>query len=94
MANIPVEGRAPITRKGFAMNEQTDATLAAIGKGATYVGGSAAFFGGLSANDLAALAGIVGLVVGLVMQWYFSRRKDQREAAEHLARMETYRHGE
>jgi membrane associated rhomboid family serine protease len=74
------------------MNEQTDATLAAVGKGATYLGSGAAFLGGLSANDIAALAGIVGLVVGLLMQWYFGWRKDARESAEHRARMEAYRH--
>lgn len=73
------------------MNEQTDATLAAVGKTATYVGGGTAFLGGLSANDIAALAGVVGVLVGLVMQWYFSRRKDQRELAEHRERMKGYR---
>lgn len=33
---------------------------------------------------------IIGLIVGvsgLVMQWYFNRRRDKREQAEHEARM-------
>lgn len=74
-----------------AVHEHVDATLITVGKVSTVVGGGTAFVGGLSANDIAALAGIVGLIVGLSMQWYFSRRKDRRETAEHEARMASYR---
>ena len=73
------------------VQEHADATLITVGKVSTIVGGGTAFVGGLSANDIAALAGIVGLIVGLSMQWYFSRRKDRRETAEHDARMASYR---
>lgn len=75
------------------MNAHSDATLAAAGKTATVVGGGTAFIGGLSANDIAAIAGVVGVVVGLLMQWYFSRRKDQREMDEHRARMKEFSDG-
>lgn len=75
------------------MNEQTDAALAAAGKVVTGVGGGTAFLGGLSANDIAAFAGVVGMVIGLVVQWYFSRRKDQREMEEHRQRMRGYGDG-
>jgi len=74
------------------VNEQADASLVAVGKVATVVGGSTAFIGGLSASELAAYSGIAGMIVGLLIQWYYSRRKDRREAAEHHARMEGYRH--
>ncbi|HDS1582177.1 TPA: hypothetical protein QEL15_004295 [Stenotrophomonas maltophilia] len=76
------------------MNEQTDAALAAAGKVVTGVGGGTAFLGGLSANDIAAFAGVVGMVIGLAVQWYFSRRKDQRELAEHRARMKGFDNGQ
>jgi len=87
-----------------AVQENADATLITVGKVSTIVGGSTAFVGGLSASDLAAFAGIAGMAVGLFIQWYYTRRKDRREAArdaergrreavEHAARMESYRHG-
>lgn len=89
------------------MNEQTDVTLAAAGKVATIVGGGTAVLGGMSANEIAAWVGVIGVVVGLLMQWYFSRRtqqyndylkalaaeRDAREREEHAARMEGYRNG-
>ena len=76
-----------------AVHEHADSTLITVGKVSTIVGGGTAFIGGLSASDLAAFAGIAGMAVGLLIQWYYTRRKDRREAAEHAARMEGYRNG-
>lgn len=73
------------------MNEQTEITMAGVAKGITYTSGAGAFLGGVSANDIASRLGIIGVVAGLAMQWYFNRRKDKRETAEHEARMSNYR---
>lgn len=73
------------------MNEQTEITMAGVAKGITYTSGAGAFLGGVSANDIASWLGIIGVIAGLAMQWYFNRRKDKRETAEHEARMADYR---
>lgn len=64
-----------------------DAVGVAAGKVGTYGGGASAFVFGLSASEFAAFVGAVVAVVGLAVQWYFNRRRDRREQAEHLARM-------
>ena len=68
-----------------------DAVGVATGKVGAYGGGASAFFFGLTANELAALGGIVVGVLGLLVQWYFSRRRDRREHEEFIARMRQYR---
>lgn len=68
-----------------------DAVGVAAGKVGAYGGGASAFFFGLTANELAALAGIVVGVLGLLVQWYFNRRRDRREHEEFIARMRQYR---
>ena len=62
-----------------------------VGKTATYGGGASAFFFGLSANEVAALGGLLVAVVGLCVQVYYHRRQGQREAEDHFARMRQLR---
>lgn len=61
--------------------DAADALGVLVGKTATYSGGSAAFLFGLSANELAAVGGLVIAVIGLCVQWYYNHRRDRREAA-------------
>jgi hypothetical protein len=68
-----------------------DAVGVAAGKVGTYGGGASAFVFGLTANEFAALGGIVVGVLGLLVQWYFNRRRDRREQAEFEARMAALR---
>jgi hypothetical protein len=44
---------------------------------ATYGGAGSAIFGGLTANEFAAVAGVVIGVIGLLVNWYYK--------AQHLA---------
>jgi len=67
-----------------------DAVGVAAGKVGTYGGGTSALVFGLSASEFAAFVGAVVAVVGLAVQWYFNRRRDRREQAEHVARMKAY----
>lgn len=79
------------------MLRDADAVGVAVGKFGTYGGGASALFFGLTANELAALCGIVVGVLGLLVQWYYNRRRDRREQAEFEARLRQYqagRHGE
>ncbi|WP_281915663.1 holin [Caldimonas thermodepolymerans] len=73
------------------MRDQLDAAAIEGGKVATYGGGASAVLFGLTANELAALGGIVVGVLGLLVQWYYNRRRDRREQAEFEARMAAFR---
>lgn len=53
----------------------------------TYGGGASAVIGGFSMTDWAALAGIIGMAVGLALQAYFGWLRNEREQREHAARM-------
>lgn len=69
------------------MNGHTDEVALVAAKTATYGGGASAVVFGLSANELAALVGAAVAVLGLAMQWYFSRQRDRREAEYHRLRV-------
>ena len=58
-----------------------------VGKVASIGGGTSALVFGLSANEVAALAGIAIGVLGLLVQWHYNRLRDRRETADHKARM-------
>ena len=45
----------------------------------TQVGAMTAFFGGLSANEVAAYGGLLVGFLGLVMNWYYKAKADRRE---------------
>lgn len=75
------------------MQERIDVIGATVGKVGAVGGGASALFFGLTANELAALCGIVVGVLGLLVQWYYNRRRDRREQAEHEARMRSLQSG-
>lgn len=64
-----------------------DATIAAAGSKATYAGASTSVAGWLLSSEAAALCGIILGVVGLLVNYWFRRREDQRQQIEHEARM-------
>ena len=69
------------------MAEQTDAIGVAVGKTAAYGGATSAFLFGLSANEVAALLGVVVGVIGLFVQWFYNRRRDKREQELHAVKL-------
>lgn len=73
------------------LRDQSDAIGVAVGKAGAYGGGASAFFFGLTANEFAALSGVIVAVIGLAVQWFYNRRRDRRESAEFDARMSRYR---
>lgn len=73
------------------MNEHSDAIAVAVGKTATYSGGASAFVFGLTANELAAIGGLLVAAIGICIQWYYGRRRDRRETEYHTARLERLR---
>lgn len=68
-----------------------EAGIAAIASKATYGGGTVAVIGGMTANELAAIGGLFCAVVGLVVQWYYKRKSDRREAELHDERLRDLR---
>lgn len=73
------------------LKDQIDALGVGVGKAGAYGGGASAFFFGLTANEFAAVTGVVIAVVGLAVQWFYNRRRDRREQAEFEAKMERMR---
>lgn len=70
----------------------TEATIATVANKVTYAGGTTAVVGGMSANEWAALGGLVVAIVGLAVQWYYKRKADKRDAELHEARLRDLRH--
>lgn len=76
------------------MQEKTDAIAVAVGKTATYSGGASAFVFGLTANELAAIGGLFVAMIGVCIQWFYGRRRDNREAEFHVARLKRLDEGD
>jgi hypothetical protein len=71
--------------------DAVDAMGVLVGKTAAYGGGASAFVFGLSANEVAALGGLLVAVIGLCVQWYYNHRRDRREQAESAERISNLR---
>lgn len=56
----------------------TDSTLASIGSKITWAGAATSIGSFLLSSAGAALVGILGVIIGLIIQWYFKRREDSR----------------
>lgn len=66
-------------------DQAAEATVAAIANKVTYAGGTTAFLGGVSANEIAAFGGLLVAVIGLLVQWYYKRKDDRRKGELHSA---------
>lgn len=71
--------------------EAFDVAAAASGAKATYGGAGTTVLGWWLSSEAAVLMGIVIGVSGLLVQWYYSHRRDQREEARHQREMERKR---
>lgn len=61
-----------------AIQMATDSTLASIGTKITWAGAATSVGSFLLSSAGAALVGILGVIIGLVIQWYFKRKEDAR----------------
>jgi hypothetical protein len=73
-----------------ATSQALDATIATIGWNTTKVGTVTTVGAFLLSSQGAALVGICLGVVGLLVQWFYRRKQDRREQAEHDRRMALY----
>lgn len=70
------------------MRDQVDAAAIVVGKAGAYGGGATAVVAGLTANELAAIVGAMCAVLGLLVQWNYTRRRRKREDAAELRERE------
>lgn len=61
----------------------TDAAIAAAAQKWTVGGGLSAVVGGVTANQIAAIGGLVVAILGVMVQVYFKHRDDKRKAEAH-----------
>jgi len=64
---------------------------ASIAQKVTTAGAAAGFLGWLSQVNWVGLTGALVAIAGLLMNWYFQRRRDRREADESAARIQALR---
>jgi hypothetical protein len=69
------------------MHEQIDSFLAWVSRIVAQVGGWGAFISWLLSEKGIALIGVGIGLAGLALQFYFQRKRDRREEAEHGKRM-------
>lgn len=63
-------------------SQAIDISIAAVGSKTTYVGAGVTGLGWFLSNQFFGLMGVLIAVAGLLMNWHFKRRADQRTAAE------------
>jgi len=68
-------------------DQAAEATIAAVANKVTYAGGGAAFWGGITANTIAAMGGLLVAFLGLSVQWYYKHKEDRRRDELHKRRM-------
>lgn len=64
-------------------DQAAEATIAAVAQKVVYGGGGVAFFGGLTANEIAAFGGLFIAFLGLLVQVYFKVLDNRRKAELH-----------
>lgn len=71
----------------MALTPETSDAAASAAMKTTMVGAGVLSFGGITANDLAVIVGLVLTVCGFLINLWFQWRRDRRERLEHEARM-------
>ncbi len=69
------------------MDESQQAALAAIGSKATYGGAGTSVAAWAVSSESGIIIGIVIGLAGLLVNWYYQRKRDMREDAESQHRM-------
>jgi hypothetical protein len=65
--------------------------MANVGSKTTYGGASVTTVSAFTANEIGVFVGIVIGIAGFLMNWYYSRKRDRREEAEHEMRLQEIR---
>jgi hypothetical protein len=73
--------------KGRTLKEHIEAVAAALGLKPVFGGATMSFMGWVFSSAGAAWCGAFIAFVGLLMNFYFTRKKDKREQEAHDARM-------
>lgn len=64
-----------------------DVAIATVANKIAVGGGTAALFGGVTANDLLTFLGAMAAISGALVNWYYRRRADRRDRELHEAQL-------
>jgi hypothetical protein len=67
--------------------QSIEATIAAAASKTTYGGATTSVVGWLLSSEFGMVAGLLIAIAGLGTNWWFQRKRDRREQAEHERRM-------
>lgn len=73
--------------KNVIAEKAVESVLPSIANKVTYGGGLIAFFGGLTATDIAAYGGLLMALIGLIFNTYYKIKEDRRAEQLHKAQM-------
>jgi putative exporter of polyketide antibiotics len=62
-------------------DEATEAAIAGVAQKVSFGAGTAAVYGGLTANEIAAFGGLLVAIVGVIVQWVYKRKENRRGIA-------------
>lgn len=71
-----------------------ETALAAVGSKATYTGATATTFGWVLSSEFGIAVGVLIGILGFLLNWYYSRKRDQREQAAHAVLMRFHKESE
>lgn len=73
----------------FSLEQEAgDTLLAAVGSKATYTGAGTTTFSWMFSSEFGIAVGVLIGVLGFLLNWYYSRRRDQRELEVHRVLMD------
>lgn len=68
----------------------TDVVIERTATIGTYGGSGAMFFGGVTANEIAALGGLLVGFTGLAISWYYKHKEDRRKEQIHQKQLKEF----
>ena len=71
----------------MSTQQSIEATIAASASKATYTGAGTSVLGWMLSSEFGMVAGLLIAIAGLLTNFYFQRKRDRREQAEHDRRM-------
>lgn len=67
-----------------------EATIASVASKVTYTSAGSIGFGWLLSSEAAVLFGIIGVVAGNIINWWFKRKADKREEELHKLKLQEF----
>ena len=72
-------------------DEATEAAIAGVAQKVSFGAGTAAVYGGLTANEIAAFGGLLVAVISVIVQWVYKHKESKRHIQLHAAQLRALR---